>query len=306
MAGTVVRHLGLRRLASSGHPRRARRGRAARAASTSSRTASCGRRRSPATCRCRAVPGGSVIDGEGGDEVLGVAAHRIAPVDAAARAPATVAAAPCRVRRVERCRPGCVRAPHDARRLERDADCRGCDRPAGTLLLAALDDASERGRRSRSPRVSMVPRRRTQVLAARTGGSSPARWRRGVEPTAPPRLRPRPRPRRRRARAGRPTAVLRGLVPDLLPDDVLARTSKATFNDCYMGRHTREFAARWDGDGRGPRAGGPRRAAAVVARRAASTASTAALLQQAWLATAHRVRQRCCGRPPTVVLPVCD
>jgi asparagine synthase (glutamine-hydrolysing) len=45
------------------------------------------------------------------------------------------------------------------------------------------------------------------------------------------------------------TAVLRSLVPDLLPDAVLARTSKAVFNGSYMARHTREFASQWNGDG---------------------------------------------------------
>ena len=45
------------------------------------------------------------------------------------------------------------------------------------------------------------------------------------------------------------TAVLRRLVPDLLPDAVLSRTSKAAFNDAYLAGHTREFARTWDGTG---------------------------------------------------------
>jgi asparagine synthase (glutamine-hydrolysing) len=49
-------------------------------------------------------------------------------------------------------------------------------------------------------------------------------------------------------RGGR-TIVLRRLVPDLLPDEVLSRSGKARFNTCYMAGHTREFAEEWDGSG---------------------------------------------------------
>lgn len=46
---------------------------------------------------------------------------------------------------------------------------------------------------------------------------------------------------------GNRTAVMRHLLSDLLPDDVLARAGKAYFNSAFFNRHSREFAQRWDG-----------------------------------------------------------
>ncbi len=48
--------------------------------------------------------------------------------------------------------------------------------------------------------------------------------------------------------AGR-TDLFRRLVGDLLPDDVLSRTSKVRFNATRWGPAEREFARRWDGAG---------------------------------------------------------
>ncbi len=45
------------------------------------------------------------------------------------------------------------------------------------------------------------------------------------------------------------TAVFRRLVGDLLPDAVLSRTSKASFNSTRWGAAEREFAQSWDGVG---------------------------------------------------------
>ena len=79
------------------------------------------------------------------------------------------------------------------------------------------------------------------------------------------------------------TASLRALVPDLLPDEMLTRTSKAYFNNCYMARHTSEFAAGWDGSGVDSEL-----VDADVLRShwlgEQQHFFTAALLQQAWLA----------------------
>src|SRR5262249_31652677 len=78
------------------------------------------------------VRGGSLLDGEGGDEVLGVGAHRIAPMTALLVAPR-----PLRWRRVRRAlvpvAPGRLRARHLRRRL--DADSLTWLRPAGRDLL---------------------------------------------------------------------------------------------------------------------------------------------------------------------------
>lgn len=45
------------------------------------------------------------------------------------------------------------------------------------------------------------------------------------------------------------TEMLRMLGSDLLPDEVLTRTSKATFNGAAINVHARAFAQRWDGSG---------------------------------------------------------
>jgi hypothetical protein len=44
-------------------------------------------------------------------------------------------------------------------------------------------------------------------------------------------------------------ATLRALFSDLLPDDVLRRSSKATFNDAFFVEDTRRFAEEWSGAG---------------------------------------------------------
>ena len=45
------------------------------------------------------------------------------------------------------------------------------------------------------------------------------------------------------------TSLLQLLAKGLLPDALISRTSKASFTVAYMGRPTREFAKRWDGEG---------------------------------------------------------
>ena len=45
------------------------------------------------------------------------------------------------------------------------------------------------------------------------------------------------------------TTALRALFGDVLPDRVLARRSKATFNEAFFSDHSRAFAARWSGAG---------------------------------------------------------
>ncbi len=45
------------------------------------------------------------------------------------------------------------------------------------------------------------------------------------------------------------TDGMRAVFRDVLPDTVLARTSKATFTLAYLGEATREFARNWDGRG---------------------------------------------------------
>jgi asparagine synthase (glutamine-hydrolysing) len=45
------------------------------------------------------------------------------------------------------------------------------------------------------------------------------------------------------------TATLRAVFAGLLPDDVLARSDKATFGSAFFGPATRRFAEEWDGAG---------------------------------------------------------
>jgi asparagine synthase (glutamine-hydrolysing) len=80
------------------------------------------------------------------------------------------------------------------------------------------------------------------------------------------------------------TAVLRRLVPDLLPDAVLARTDKVMFGTAYMGRPTHAFAQRWNGDGLDPELVDAERLRASWLNEERN-ALTSALLQAAWLAS---------------------
>jgi hypothetical protein len=81
------------------------------------------------------------------------------------------------------------------------------------------------------------------------------------------------------------TIVLRSLVPDLLPDEVLARSDKAEFGGAFWSRHVSDFAARWTGRGVDESRVDPE----LLRRLWCSDehhALTAALVQQAWLADA--------------------
>nr|WP_246211095.1 asparagine synthase C-terminal domain-containing protein [Phytoactinopolyspora alkaliphila] len=83
--------------------------------------------------------------------------------------------------------------------------------------------------------------------------------------------------------AGR-TALMRILFADLLPDELLRRSSKASFDRAYMSDATREFARSWDGLGVDPTL------VDVATLRAGwlsdrPAAVTGLLLQSAWLAT---------------------
>jgi asparagine synthase (glutamine-hydrolysing) len=230
-----------------------------------------------------AVPGGSVLDGEGGDEVLGTATHRIAPLASLVRAPR-----PLRRHRLR----GALGTIAPSMLRSNRARLRWLERPPSWLKQSAQEEfvaalAKSEVERPLSFRASvrMVPTRRTQRL----GGHNRRQLARalGVEISSPLLHADLVHAVARDGGvfgAGDRTAVLRALVPDLLPDEVLARTSKAVFTRCYMGRHTREFAEHWTGAGVDHDlvdVDGLRRS--WLASRPA--APTAALLQQAWLAT---------------------
>jgi len=94
----------------------------------------------------------------------------------------------------------------------------------------------------------------------------------------------------RRGFRGR-TEGMQALFAGHLPDDVLARSGKATFDEAFFHRHGRAFAASWDGTGL------PEDVVDVAALRrewgsGAPAPQSLSLLQVAWLAreSAGRVR----------------
>lgn len=90
------------------------------------------------------------------------------------------------------------------------------------------------------------------------------------------------------------TATLRALVPDLLPDPVLSRTSKAEFSGAYMSNHTRAFAEGWTGEGVDPELVDPCELRRLWLHER-GIAPTSALLQSAWLASRQPAGQESSG-----------
>jgi asparagine synthase (glutamine-hydrolysing) len=80
------------------------------------------------------------------------------------------------------------------------------------------------------------------------------------------------------------TEAMRRIFGELLPDEVLARTTKASFNSAFHGQATRAFAQTWDGAGVDPEMVDVDvlRSLWMAGR---VHASTTPLLQAAWLAT---------------------
>jgi asparagine synthase (glutamine-hydrolysing) len=225
---------------------------------------------------------GTLIDGEGGDEVLGAEAHRVAPLTGLARHPR-----PVRRRRVT----AALLALAPARQRAKRARRRLLTQPlpwlmpaARELLIEALVAVQAGQPLSFRESVRMVPARRTQALMARNRRILAARH--GVEVSSPLL-----NPRVVHALAddggvlgrGDRTAVLRSFVADLLPDAVLARVGKATFGEAYMGPGTRDFAFHWAGDGVDPRLVNPEELRRIWLSEEPN-ALTAALVQAAWLA----------------------
>ena len=108
-----------------------------------------------------AVPGGSVIDGEGGDEVLGVTTHRIGPVTHLLRRPR-----PLRRRRVARCarrdRAGPVRVRSTRRTWEGEMSA-WLRPPARDAFLDVLAQEERARPLSFAASVRRVPRMRALV-----------------------------------------------------------------------------------------------------------------------------------------------
>jgi asparagine synthase (glutamine-hydrolysing) len=230
--------------------------------------------------------GGSLLDGEGGDEVFGIEAHRIAAITPVLRGQQRPTRRNLRAL-LGAVAPGVVRAQRSRLRWDaRFAKWTPWLRPAvRERLLKERAQADREQPLTFSASVRKVPTRRTQVLTAQNRRFFGRQ--RGIEHTSPLLD---PDVVHALARdggilgRGDRTVVLRRLVPDLLPDVVLARTSKVAFQTAYMGRHTWTFAKNWNGDGLDP-------ALVDVDLLRASwlneepNALTFALAQAAWVAT---------------------
>jgi len=193
--------------------------------------------------------GGSLVDGEGGDEVLGTAAHRIAPVESLVRSPR-----PLRRGRARRALVALAPGPVRSRRVERRWADAGLDwlRPGAfrELVLTPLAEEERRQPLSFAESVRRVPTRRTQIHMSANRRlqaipfdvvvSSPLLDPIVVEAIAR---------HGGRLGSGSRADVLRTVAGDLLPSALIDRRTKATFAEAYFGSHTKALAAAWSGEG---------------------------------------------------------
>ncbi len=192
--------------------------------------------------------GGTLLDGEGGDDVLGVDTHRVAPLTRLLRAPR-----PFRWRRVRSAvaalAPYTMRRRHVRSRQSR-APLTWLRPRAREALLDGLSEYVAAEPLSFSASIEAVPRRRMIELGMR---NRRALAKGGGVTIASPFLHPDvvhalAREGGRIGPATR-TQALQRLVGDLLPAAVVERVGKAEFGGAYLARHTREFGERWTGDG---------------------------------------------------------
>jgi asparagine synthetase B (glutamine-hydrolysing) len=197
----------------------------------------------------RLVSGGSLIDGEGGDEVLGVAAHRVAPLTRLVRSrrlprwrnvrSALGSVAPARVRTTYR------------RRVWTDNQLTPwLRREAQRQFLAAAAKFEAEQPLSFSSSVRLVPHWRAHAVTLRNRPffarsfdvefASPLLDADVVDALA--------RDGGSLGRVSR-TMALRAIAADLLPDAVLTRRSKAAFNAAFWSDHAQRFADQWTGEG---------------------------------------------------------
>ncbi len=228
-------------------------------------------------------PGGSLLDGEGGDVVLGVTAHRVAPVTTLLRSPR-----PLRWSRLRSAggalAPTRIRASHITRGYH-DKGFSWLRPEVEDALVRFLGSSAAAEPLSFAASVRMAPHTRSDTLWAHNRQFFADQ--RGVRFTSPL-LDPRfvealARDGGWLGRGDR-AAVLRRLVPDLLPDAILTRTSKASFGGAFLARPTREFAARWTGEGLDANLVDPDELRRIW-QRGEGSFLVAALLQTAWLAT---------------------
>lgn len=233
------------------------------------------------------VRGGTLLDGEGGDDVLGVDAHRIAPLSRVLQAPL-----PLRWGRIRSAlgamAPYAIRKRHARRTYDSQWSLTWL-RPAGQeALLEALSGMTARDPLSFAASIRAIPCNRTLELGMRNRRLLAKR--RGVTIESPflhPDVVHALAREGGRIGPGSRTQVLQRLAGDLLPMPVLERVSKAEFGAAYLSRHTREFAREWTGGGVDDSlvdAAELRRMWCEDRR----NAHTSSLLQAAWLASHPR------------------
>jgi asparagine synthase (glutamine-hydrolysing) len=195
------------------------------------------------------IKGGSLIDGEGGDDVLGVEPHRIAPLNVLFRSSRRPSRSLVRAS-LRALAPPRVRSARLARHFDYESASPWLRPEANREFLAAVARKEREQPLRFSSSVRLVTQRRVYTEGLRTRRFFARRW--DVEYEAPL-LHPDVVDACAREGGwlgrGTRTATLRALVPDLLPDAVLSRTSKAAFNDVYWSRHAQHFADQWTGDG---------------------------------------------------------
>ncbi len=224
--------------------------------------------------------GGSLLTGVGGDELLGpqrwyaaqrVLAGRVAPRPRHLRT-VGLALAPVALRRRVLAGRHQVRWPWLHPHVDVLINRRRADWQARIPLC--WDAALERWWQSRSRNVLS----HTFGLLAQDAGAQP------VHPFLEPAvLRAAAARYGRRGPAGR-SAAMRDLFGDLVPESILARRSKAAFDEAFFSDHSRAFAVRWTG-------GGVERslvsadAVAAVWNAVHPDPRSFSLMQAAWLAT---------------------
>lgn len=199
------------------------------------------------TAAVECVPGGSLIGGEGGDEVVGHGWHRMGPVATFLRRPWPPAR--WRVQPViGALAPRFARLEFARRRMIKDMPTwlRGEAVEAQLDLERTLVDVPLHfgdSVRSAAGLPSVRIAERTQSILALDHdvvSTSPLLDDRVIDALAK---------HGGRMGKGNRADVLRAMVGDLLPEAVISRTSKAEFTEAYTSERTRAFARAWDGSG---------------------------------------------------------
>jgi Asparagine synthase len=236
-----------------------------------------------------ALSPGTLLTGEGGDEVFG--ARRAAPWPHLRKG--TTAPRPRAAR-------GAVLSllPRRARRRQAMAKWRAAQlqpwlRPATAeqhVRMLADDDSSEPLRWDRS--LLWITRRRSVTVLAHNYGLLAAEHgvALGSPLLAPSFLGALGRHGGRWGYPGR-TAAMSALFGDLLPRSVIERKTKAVFNRAFLGAATAEFARRWDGSGVDAEAVDPERLRQEWLSEIPSALSSP-LLHAAWLHSERAVQAR--------------